>query len=96
MASHMSSISPAIFGIGQVSRLVGLSAATVWRQVKRGAFPAPVELSPNRVGWRREDLTRWLAERPSARDRPVARIRTSAAGRARARKRNIAPKSAGA
>lgn len=80
-------IEPAIFRIGDVTQLVGLSAATIWREVKEGKFPAPVELSSNTVGWRREAVERWLDDRPSALNRPVAVKRTQAATAGRARTR---------
>jgi prophage regulatory protein len=41
----------------------GISTTTAWRLRKRGLFPAPVRLSPGRVGWRKSDIDRWLAER---------------------------------
>ena len=45
---------------------VGLSAVTVWRLRNRDQFPPPIQLSPGRVGWRRSDLERWLAQREAA------------------------------
>lgn len=46
-----------------VIRRVGLSRSTVDRLVRRGAFPRPIRLSPATVGWRIEEIDRWLAER---------------------------------
>ena len=43
--------------------LVGISVPTVYREIRRGAFPAPARLSPGRVGWRPTDIERWLADR---------------------------------
>ena len=34
------------------------------RLVRRGAFPAPVEISANRRGWRKSDLLAWQEKRP--------------------------------
>ena len=31
------------------------SHTTIWRWVRNGIFPAPVQLGPNSVGWRRSD-----------------------------------------
>ena len=45
-----------------VQRL-GLSAATLWRMRRRGDFPAPIALSPGRIGWRETDLAAWLDQR---------------------------------
>jgi prophage regulatory protein len=37
------------------------------RLIKKGQFPAPISLSPNRLAWRMSDLEAWIASRPSAR-----------------------------
>jgi prophage regulatory protein len=54
-----------ILNLEQVVHLVGLSEATVWREVKAGRFPAPLIISPRRRGWRLSALLAWLACRPS-------------------------------
>ena len=36
------------------------SAATLWRKVKAGTFPAPVKLSERVTAWRVEDVREWL------------------------------------
>jgi len=41
-----------------------LSAVTIWRRIRAGDFPKPVQLTPNRIGWREEDLEKWEASRP--------------------------------
>jgi prophage regulatory protein len=46
-----------------VVRRVGLSRSTVDRLVRRGKFPRPIQLTPWAVGWRIEDIDRWVAER---------------------------------
>jgi len=46
--------------------LLGLSRGTIWRMVRRGEFPPPLQLSPRRIGWRRSTVERWLAEREAA------------------------------
>lgn len=35
--------------------------------IKQGRFPAPRQLSPNRVGWVRDELLEWAASLPAAR-----------------------------
>ena len=45
--------------------LVGISRATVLREVEAGRFPPPVRLSPGRVGWRPTDIEDWVADRPA-------------------------------
>lgn len=47
----------------QVQALAGISRATAWRLQKAGEFPAPIKLSPNRVGWCAQELAAWFAYR---------------------------------
>ena len=46
-----------------VMERVGLSRVTLWRRVKEGTFPEPVELGPNSIGWPESAITAWLASR---------------------------------
>ncbi|MGV7222464.1 MAG: helix-turn-helix transcriptional regulator [Nitrospinales bacterium] len=41
-----------------------LSPVTIWRGVRDGTFPAPVQLTANRIGWLDEDLEAWKKSRP--------------------------------
>jgi prophage regulatory protein len=50
-----------------IQAATGLHSATIWRLRKRGAFPEPIRLSDQAVGWRRADVTAWLAAREGAR-----------------------------
>ncbi|RYF23171.1 MAG: AlpA family phage regulatory protein [Oxalobacteraceae bacterium] len=43
--------------------VVPFSAATLWRNIKSGKFPAPVRLSARVIGWRVEDIRAWVALR---------------------------------
>jgi prophage regulatory protein len=42
---------------------VGLSSTTIWRLVRAGRFPAPVQLSAQAIGWREHDIEAWLTSR---------------------------------
>ena len=55
-----------------VLRLTSLSAVTLWRMEKRGEFPKSVKISPGRVGWSRELVDSWLAEKMGAADAKAA------------------------
>jgi predicted DNA-binding transcriptional regulator AlpA len=35
--------------------------------MRAGTFPAAVQISPNRIGWRLSDLEEWKRQRPLAR-----------------------------
>ncbi len=56
-----------VLTIREVVRRVGLSRSTLYELVRRGDFPAPLELAPNRVGWLHEEIDAWLASRPRRR-----------------------------
>ena len=45
----------------QLLPMLSFSAATLWRNVKTGAFPAPVKLSCRVTAWRIEDVRAWWA-----------------------------------
>lgn len=47
----------------ELSAMIPLSRVTIWNMRRRHDFPAPVKLSPNRVGWRLSDIRAWLASR---------------------------------
>lgn len=50
----------------ELSKLTSLSAATIYRKVKGGHFPPPLQLGPNRVGWLASEVQEWLKSRPRA------------------------------
>lgn len=43
-----------------VPALLPFSAATLWRKVKAGSFPAPVKLSERVTAWRTQDVQEWM------------------------------------
>ena len=40
--------------------LIPFSASTLWRMVKRGAFPPPIRVSAGITAWRVADIRDWL------------------------------------
>jgi prophage regulatory protein len=42
---------------------IPLDRTTIWRMVREGRFPAPIQLTTARIGWRWSTITAWLAER---------------------------------
>ena len=48
----------------QVVERTGLSATTIWRQVRAGKFPSPRQLTPNRIGWPEDEVQNWEESRP--------------------------------
>ncbi len=53
--------------IREVLQLCGLSRATLYREIKLHAFPAPVKLSARSVGWLQDDVMQWLDSRVAQR-----------------------------
>jgi predicted DNA-binding transcriptional regulator AlpA len=45
------------------ARMVPFSAATLWREVKAGRFPAPVKLTEGVTAWPAEPVNAWLGAR---------------------------------
>lgn len=60
-----------ILPIDEVKRRVGLSKSTIYDLVRKEEFPAPVQLTKNRVGWLESEVEDWIAER--VRSRPARR-----------------------
>ena len=48
----------------EVMARTGLSRTTIWRRVRAGTFPAPIELGQNSIGWPESLIRSWLANRP--------------------------------
>lgn len=49
----------------EVKRLTGGRSRTqIWRDVRAGKFPAPVQVGPNSVGWYRDEVEARQAELP--------------------------------
>lgn len=57
---------PLIKGYGPLQQWVPLDRSTLFRMVGRGAFPAPLFLTPRRPAWRQSAVEQWLAERAEA------------------------------
>ena len=53
-----------IAGYRAAERKTGKSRQQIWRDIRAGSFPAPIELGPNSVGWYADEIDEWLASRP--------------------------------
>jgi prophage regulatory protein len=53
----------------RVMMRVSLSKSTILRLERTGQFPGRIRLSQRRVGWRKSEIDRWLAERASVDNR---------------------------
>lgn len=52
-----------IIKIKNVCEITALSKATIYRQIKKGKFPAPVQLTDRNVGWLETDISAWISSR---------------------------------
>ena len=43
----------------QVLKIVPVSSVTLWRMVKRGEFPPPTFITPNKKVWFLDEIIRW-------------------------------------
>lgn len=43
-----------------IPSILPFSAATLWRKVKNGSFPAPVKLSDRVTAWKTDEVREWL------------------------------------
>lgn len=46
----------------EVVQLVGFDVSTIYRKIKTGNFPRPVNIGERSVRWRSDDIREWLAE----------------------------------
>ena len=61
-------MSQVILRSAAVERSIGVSRVTLWRWVKAGRFPKPVQLGPQAVGWLEHEIDAWLEARAAERD----------------------------
>lgn len=48
----------------EVIERTGLSRTTIWRRIRAGTFPAPVQLGSNSIGWPEPAIIEWVESRP--------------------------------
>lgn len=54
-----------IIRVNDVLSLTGLkSRTTLWRRLRAGKFPEPVDLGGGQIGWIESDVQEWIASRP--------------------------------
>ncbi len=52
-----------LYRLPRVMDMTGLGKSSIYAGVKSGSFCAPVRLSARAVGWREEDIYKWISER---------------------------------
>lgn len=51
--------------LDEVIKRTARSRSSIYRDIDKGAFPAPVRLSEKSVAWRSDDITKWIESRHS-------------------------------
>jgi predicted DNA-binding transcriptional regulator AlpA len=54
---------PQFLMMRDVSLITTYTPQHIYRLIRRGQFPLPVRIGPNRIGFRAEDIDRWVSER---------------------------------
>lgn len=54
----------AMLRFADVIARTGLSRTTIWRRVRKGTFPSPIQLGENSIGWPEHLVVEWLESRP--------------------------------
>jgi prophage regulatory protein len=62
-----------VLHVRDVCAITSVCRATIYRWVRTRFFPAPVQLSARRVGWREADVVQWLEARQVAPKAPWAK-----------------------
>lgn len=48
----------------QVCAKIGRSRTSLWRDVKAGVFPAPIQIGRNSIAWDAAVIDAWITSRP--------------------------------
>lgn len=51
--------------VREICQVSGLARSTLYGEMRRGRFPAPVRISRRSVAWRSTDIDEWLKSRVS-------------------------------
>ena len=68
----MSETQRKIIRFPEVKRITGYSRVTIWRRVRAGTFPAPVQCGPNSIGWFEDEVEAHQAHLPRVSYAPIA------------------------
>ncbi len=58
-----------VIKIAKVKELTALSAASIYRLMKKGAFPKQIKLAERSSAWFSEEIYNWLEKKKNIRDR---------------------------
>ena len=55
-----------LYRLPVLQRVTGKGRASIYKDIAAGSFPAPIKIGRQSVAWRRSDIDRWIASRPTA------------------------------
>ncbi len=64
--THAPELKRAILSYPEVAVLLNISQESLYRWQRTGLFPKPTKYGPRRVGWPREVVEQWLADKRAA------------------------------
>ena len=53
-----------VLNVKDVSLITKLSRVTIWRLEKEGKFPPRIKISQKRIGWRKDEVAKWIESLP--------------------------------
>ena len=53
-----------ILNVKEVTSRTKLSRVTIWRLEKEGEFPPRIKISQKRIGWRKDEVAKWIESLP--------------------------------
>ena len=51
---------------GEVEKRCGLARSSIYRKMREGTFPTPLQVGTRAVRWPESEITAWLESRPRA------------------------------
>lgn len=55
---------PVILRISKVEEITGYKKSSIYKFLKTGDFPTPLQLGPRRIGFRSDEIEAWIKSRP--------------------------------
>ena len=50
----------------QVEKMLGIRRSTIYKLMRQGRLPEPIQISPGCVRWQKSELEDWINSRPKA------------------------------
>ena len=63
----MQTVKTRLVKLQEVEQASGLSKTTLYRLMRTGHFPEPLQVGPKAVRWRADEIQAWVDSRPRAR-----------------------------